>query len=194
MKYVDGISGKVEQLAVRKYVIPLVIFLFLILSVMQVGPYSIEKLSEASGGIGMLDMKFGYSEILVNRMMENLGDVGRQLYMKLLCIDFLFVIVFMLLQVILISVLLPAAGTGASRRMLMLLPFVRSAFDILENSLLLVILTSYPSRHAALIWSASLMTILKWIVFFVIIVVIVVLCALALRRYIASSKSNSNKN
>ncbi|MBN1775774.1 MAG: hypothetical protein JW817_04845 [Clostridiales bacterium] len=194
MKYMDGISGKIEQLAVRKYVIPLVILLFLILSVMQVGPYSIEKLSEASGGIGMLDMKFGYSEILVNRMMENLGDAGRQLYMKLLCIDFLFVIVFMLLQVILISVLLPAAGTGSSRGMLMFLPLLRSAFDILENSLLLAILTRYTSHNAALIWAASLMTMLKWIVFCAIIVVIVVLCVMALRRYIASSKSNSQKH
>jgi len=194
VKYLDEISGKIERLAGRKYVIPLVILLVLILSVMQVGPYSLAKLTEASDGVGMLDMKFGYSQNLVYRMMENLGAVGRQLYMRILCIDFLFVIVFMLLQAILISVLLPAAKIGANRNALILLPLFRGAFDILENALLLAILTGYPSRNATLIGAAGLMTILKWVVFIATIVVIVVLCVLALRRYIASSKSNSNKH
>ena len=194
MKSLDAISGKIERLAVRKYVIPLVILLVLILSVMQVGPYSLAKLTEASDGVGMLDMKFGYGDTLVYRIMENLGDAGRQLYIRILYIDFLFVIVFMLLQAILISVLLSDAKVGEIGHMLVLLPFVRSVFDILENSLLLAILTRYPLHNAGLIFPASLMTMLKWIVSLAIILVIVMLCVMALRRYIASSKSDSQKH
>ena len=96
MKYVHTVSSKMERLAVRTYIIPLVILLVLILSVMQFGPDSSVKLTKLSGGIGMLDMKFGYSQSLVRLMMENLGAAGRQLYIRILCMDFLFSIVFMI--------------------------------------------------------------------------------------------------
>jgi hypothetical protein len=186
VKYLHALSSKMERLAARKYMIPLGILFVVLLVIMQFGPDSIVRLTRESGGIGMLDMKFGYSQSQVIRMMENLGAEGRQLYIRILCIDFLFLTVFMLLLSALITVLLRAAAIDARWQTLNLLPIIRSVFDLLENVLLTIILIRFPYNSEALIRAACMMTILKWLAFFAMIAVIAVLCAWILRRRIAS--------
>jgi hypothetical protein len=186
VKYLHALSSKMERLAARKYMIPLGILFVVLLVIMQFGPDSIVRLTRESGGIGMLDMKFGYSQSQVIRMMENLGAEGRQLYIRILCIDFLFLTVFMLLLSALITVLLRAAAIDARWQTLNLLPIIRSVFDLLENVLLTIILIRFPYNSEALIRAACMMTILKWLAFIAMIAVIAVLCAWILRRRIAS--------
>lgn len=81
-------SNAMQRFANKKFIIPLFVLLVLILTMMEGGPFSSLKLEELSGGMGMLDMQFGYNRLQVNNMLDSIGTTGRQLYVKLLGLRF----------------------------------------------------------------------------------------------------------
>jgi len=119
----------------------------------------------------MLDMQFGYSQLQVYDMLASIGTAGRQLYSRLLGLDFLFAVIFMFLQSLLLTVLLRKAAANQYLQKLNMLPFVRSALDIIENVFILVILFNYPTHYLTIVRISSMVTILKWIVYYAIIAV-----------------------
>ncbi|HWQ29392.1 MAG TPA: hypothetical protein VN549_00265 [Negativicutes bacterium] len=62
--------------------------------------------------MGMLDMQLGYSQSQVYNMLDRIGEEGRSVYAGLLRLDYLFAVVFMLLQSLLMTTRssIPAAG------------------------------------------------------------------------------------
>jgi hypothetical protein len=163
-------SNGLQRFTTRRYILPLFILLVIVLAFMEVSPIGSARLKALSGGTGMLDMEFGYSPAQVYGFLDRIGDAGQQIYKALLGLDYLFAVVFMLLQALLITNLLQRAGINHSGlQLLNLLPFVRSALDALENCFLLAILFQYPVQLPALVAASSALTITKLVMHRVII-------------------------
>lgn len=186
MKKVIRALSKFELIATKKYITPVCITLAIILIFMEKGPFGTTKLRQLSGGKGMLDMEFGYSISQVYSMLDVIGNNGQQLYIKLLCLDFLFMIFYVLFQSLIIAALIKKAGLNDYFKIVNILPFLRSALDIIENFLLLKILLGYPLKMPALVNISSIITISKLILNIIIIGFIVLLGILVIKQNIAS--------
>jgi hypothetical protein len=156
--------------------------LIAILVLMERGPFGSGKLKALSGGMGMLDMMFGYSAELAYGMLDRIGVLGRELYTKLLGLDFLFAAVYMALQSLLITALMKKANLGGRWQALNLLPVLRSALDVAENCLLLYVIASFPARHGTMVSAASAVTIVKLALNYGYIAIAFILGAVAARR------------
>jgi hypothetical protein len=186
MKVFGNISKFMQRFATKKYIIPLLIMFIIIIILMEISPIGKVKLKEMSGGAGMLDMQFGYSQLQVYDMLGSIGTAGRLLYMRLLGLDFIFAVIFMLLQSLLITALLQKAQVSHHWYKLNLLPFVKSALDILENCFILLMLFNYPTKFLVIVCISSVVTILKWIIYGVVIAITFTLGALTSHRSILS--------
>jgi len=171
MRVLDSISNGLQRFARKKYIISLFIMFITIVALLELSPIGAFRLKEMSGGIGMLDMEFGYSQLQVYSLLDSIGAAGRQLYSRMLGLDFIFAVIFMLFQSLLLTVLLRKTAVNQYLQKLNILPFVRSALDIVENIFLLVILFNYPGHYPNIIKISSAITILKWIVYYAIITV-----------------------
>lgn len=169
MKFLVSVSNAMQRFATRKYIITLLALFIMIVIPMEKGPIGQSVFRELSGGAGMLDVEFGYSRFQVYNMLEAIGHTGRQLYAKLLGLDFIFAIVFMLFQSLMITSLLRRAGVNEHFRLLNLLPFVRSALDMIENCFILTIIFNYPVQMSVVVEIASFFTILKLVIYKLII-------------------------
>lgn len=161
MKTLNAVSNGMRKFANKKYIIPLLILLVIILIFMERGPFGSEKIKELSSGVGTLDMKYGYSAVQAYSMFEKIGSEGRLAYSKLLYLDFVFALVYMSLQSLLITALIKKAKLSAKYEKLNLLPVVRSALDVAENCLLLILLAAFPVQHTVAVSIASAITIVK---------------------------------
>ncbi len=161
MMTLNAVSSGMKKFANKKYIIPLLILLVIILIFMERGPFGSEKIKELNSGIGTLDMKFGYSASQAYSMFEKIGSEGRLAYSKLLCLDFVFALVYMFLQSLLITALIRKAKLSAGFEKFNLLPVVRSALDVAENCLLLSLIAVFPVQHTVAVSIASIITIVK---------------------------------
>jgi hypothetical protein len=169
MRKVINIFNKIEILATKKYITLIVIILAIILIFMEKGPFGTTQLRQLSGGKGMLDMQFGYSVSQVYSMLEVIGNDGQQLYIKLLCLDFLFIISYTLFQSLIIAALIKKTGLNDCFKIVNILPFLRSGLDIIENLFLLKILLGYPLKMYDLVNISSIITISKLLLNIIII-------------------------
>lgn len=170
MKFLAKASDAVQRFATKKYIIPIFALFIIITGAMDRGPISSAALKELSGGQGMLDMNyFGYSWQLVYGMLDTIGLAGRQIYAKLLGLDFIFAIVFMLFQSLMLTALLKRAQVQGTLRLLNLLPFLRSGLDFIENGFILTIILNYPLQMPLAVELSSAVTVLKFITYGIII-------------------------
>lgn len=171
----NTVSGGMKRYANWKFILPLLFLLIIILVLMDRGPFGSGKLRELSGGTGMLEMQFGYSEVRAYAILEKLGSVGRQLYVKLLGLDFLFILVYAGFQSLLITALMKKANWNARLAKLNLLPLLGSALDIAENCLLLFLILSFPIQHASVVRISSAVTAVKLAIYYGCMAVILIL-------------------
>lgn len=129
MKILNTLSDRMERFAHKKYMLSLLGILVLILVLMEKGPFGTTIIRELSGGIGMLDMQFGYRVPFVYDFLGRLGEPGQLVHLKLLGLDFLFAVVCMTLQGLLVTVLVRKAKISSKWKKLNLIPFLRSLLD-----------------------------------------------------------------
>lgn len=163
MKLLSQFSNRIQKYATRNNIIAIFILFVLIIAIMQ---GNTNKLKELNNGLGMLDMSyFGYSPTPVYEMFATIGLPGREIYTRLLGMDYIFAIIYMFFQSLMITRLLNKANVNAPWKMLNLLPFLRSGLDVIENCLLLTIILQYPGEYPILVLLSSAITTLKWVVY-----------------------------
>ena len=193
MKTLDLISGGMMRYANRRYILPLLFLLILILIFMERGPFGSGAIKSLSGGEGTLDMTFGYSASQAHGLITRIGNEGRQIYTKLLGLDFLFAAVYMALQSLLITALIKKANLPTRFEKLNLLPFLRSALDVVENCLLLSLIASFPTFKPAVAMIASAITVVKLVLNYLYIAVVFFLGALTSNRAIHMKKRDASE-
>jgi hypothetical protein len=115
-------------------------------------------------------------------MLDRIGGTGRQLYIKLLGLDFLFILVYAAFQSLLITALMKKANWNARLAKLNLLPLLGSALDIVENCMLLFLILSFPIQHASAVRVSSAVTMVKLALYYGCMVMIFILGTLAARK------------
>ncbi|MBN2615641.1 MAG: hypothetical protein JXR71_08095 [Bacteroidales bacterium] len=133
-------------------------------------PFSIFKLKELSGGLGMPDENLFYSYNQLFRLFDQYGASGRALYLKLQWIDMGYPVVYSLL----LGSLLAVFCKNSRFAWMMLLPFLAAVFDLTENILLRIGVLSFPNLDSALVQVASMATFLKWVMLLLTLIALIV--------------------
>jgi hypothetical protein len=121
------------------------------------------RLMQMSGGLTVLDMHLSYSSEEASDLFNNLGPAGRESYIAFLLLDFIFIIFFALIQYFIMAYLLKKVSPDSKWQKLAYLPYIRGAFDALENLFILLMLFYFPDRMPVMAGAANLSTILKWL-------------------------------
>lgn len=187
MKFLVMVSERIIRRTNKRNAIIALALLVATLVVMEASPFGKEALKIASGGRGMLDMRFAYNAEYVSGMFTALGTEGRILYARLLALDVAFAFAFMAFQSLVLSALIRRTGITGNARCLNLLPALRSALDLAENALLLALLALFPgtagsTAFIALVLVASAVTSVKWIVYYAVIAALLILGARSFMR------------
>ncbi|MEO8224056.1 MAG: hypothetical protein ABI661_04570 [Gammaproteobacteria bacterium] len=117
-----------------------------------------------AGDWGGPDRHFFYTPDELYARVSTWGDRGRRQYIDFrLGLDIGFAVSYAAFLVTITGVAVRRAWPGAlRRRLLLLVPLVPMAFDLLENALGITLVGAFPQRLAALAWLAASATTLKW--------------------------------
>lgn len=111
----------------------------------------------------IFDMKFSYSSECVYSSLKLLSIEGIHHYMRLILIDFVFIICFLGVQYDLTNKIISKFKELRKYKLAFLFVFLRAVFDIVENLSILSILINYPSKLNVLVTISSFSTSLKFI-------------------------------
>lgn len=184
MKTLNAFSGGFKKFANKKYIVPVLLCFIALLFLIERGPFGSLRIKELSGGAGILDMRFGYSGAEAYSLLDKIGELGRNTYIRFLGLDFLFTLVYMLLQSLLITSLVAKAKLSARWEKLNLLPLARCLLDIGENLILIFLLMNYPVRLTTLVTAASVITAVKLFINYAYVAIVFFLGALTSRQSI----------
>lgn len=120
---------------------------------------------EALSGVGLLDNQFAYSQDDIHRTLGLYGAEGRDLYRRyLLMADYLYgALSGLAFAAFFLRLSRLPLRWAPHLALLIWLPILMILFDYIENTLLLIILATYPDIQVAFISLASLATTLKLI-------------------------------
>lgn len=195
MKMFRTLSRSIQPYANTRYILPVLGVFVMVLVVLELSPIGAVRLAAISGGQGMLDMQFGYSAGQAYAMFAEIGETGRQLYVRLLGLDGLFTVVYMVLQALLITALMRKTRVPEQWITLNLLPLVRCVLDIVENILLCYVLIRYPAQYHGLVAACSWVTSIKLALHYGYIGIMFLLGALSTRELFVGilRKTTTNK-
>jgi hypothetical protein len=166
----------------RGWVVLLFLALF-ILTTSVVFPFFANLLDVPEQGVEPIDTQFTYSPARLYEIMAAYGEDGRRGYaLSHLTADVIFPLVYSFFFGTAISFTFRGAFLADSRlQMLNLTPFALLVVDLLENTLLVILLLAFPAPLTILAAAAGAVTAVKWL--FSGAVVLLVVVGLALWAY-----------
>ena len=132
--------------------------------------FSVEKIQELSGGLGIPDTELFYNFTQLQNFFNHYGEAGRTIYLKLQFVDMVYPLVYSFLLASLLFLLLKKTRIEN----FVFLPFMAAFFDYAENILLRINILAFPYMNKILVDFAAFSTLLKWILIFVSVLVIIV--------------------
>lgn len=128
----------------------------------EFSPWSSKALASCNGGYGTFDMK-EYSKESVSEVLSHTSEEGFRIYNRYLIGDFIFIIAFGLLQLLIIKGIYTKNGLSKVKIIAYAIIIVRGLFDFIENCMLELIVNGYPKISANEIMIASTATKFKLI-------------------------------
>lgn len=120
----------------------------------------------AGAGVQTLDMRFGYTAEEVYHLLDRLGITGREVYVTVLLVDFIFIVSFALTQNMLLKWLMGERLLNSCFKILLSIAFVRGGFDVLENIFILIMLSRFPTQLPWLATVSGIDTQIKFIILY----------------------------
>ena len=116
----------------------------------------------------ILDVQFGFSPETVHELLSSMTEKGRHIYyLSTIIIDIPYALIYGFVYSFLIIFLLKKRKHISLQikkfQILILLPFLITLFDLIENGGILYFITSYPQIDPAVVGFISLSNQLKWI-------------------------------
>lgn len=117
------------------------------------------------GGIQPLDLMLFATPDKVFDMIEQYGEFGRPFYRNVeLTVDIIYPIVYLFFFGLAISWLFQRGlASTSSMRKLNVMPLGAWFFDLVENLVIVTLLTMYPAKPTVLAWLLFLLTTVKWL-------------------------------
>ncbi len=136
-------------------------------------PYVPELITGTTFAIkNILDLRFSYSPQFVEQLFVELENTGRNTYLlSTLLLDFPYAIVYGFVYAIIIIKLFANAQNYAVK-ILFILPFGISFFDILENAGIVIMLLNFPEINSRLVLFSSVFTSFKWVMAIIVVCII----------------------
>lgn len=153
----------IEKQTWKKTIIASVLFaaLYILINFTAVG---VAGLLQLTGGANILDFEFGYTTDKALAMLTALGEQGRVFYLtKIIPIDFPFPLSYMLFYASWIALLAKRIAPRGRIKYLLMVPFLATVFDWIENIGIISMLNNYPSLPGWAVVTASAAGILKTI-------------------------------
>ena len=145
----------------KRWILLVEIILFMLtLYWVELSPLGSEALKQYNGGYGTFDMK-SYDAATVEQILSIMQPQGFKLYMEYLVGDYLFILTFGTLQFTLLIMLYSWMKPSAVKKAILCVPILRGVCDFVENTLLCIILKTYPIFHPNLVRISSNATFLK---------------------------------
>lgn len=111
-------------------------------------PLSNPELMRLSGGEGLLDLRLYYSAQEAFRAMEGYGAAGRDMYLRFMAADFVFLAIYGLGFALLFTRMATAiSGPSSAWTRTNLLPLAIALADFTENIFIFLLLREYPEQH-----------------------------------------------
>lgn len=132
-----------------------------------------QSIGQYNNGYGTFDMKL-YTVESVSNVLGEMQPEGFEVYIKYFIADYLFVLTFGTLQILLLNIVYKWIKGKEIRYLLWSVPVLRGACDIVENTLLLITLNLYPRLDERLIQISSKATWIKlllikiWAIMFIV--------------------------
>lgn len=145
----------------KKYVVWGTVLLFIITFYwVEFSPWSSTALQNYNNGYGTFDMK-SYDANSVYMVLDQMSPKGFTIYENYLIGDFLFIIGFGGVQILLSLYVYKWAKAKWIRPIMIGVPVARGLFDIIENTLLFSVLLLYPMQHPIAVTIAGMATSIK---------------------------------
>lgn len=145
----------------KKYVVWRIVLLFIITFYwVEFSPWSSTALQSYNNGYGTFDMK-SYDANRVYTVLGQMSSKGFTIYKNYLIGDFLFIIGFGGVQILLSLYAYKWAKAKWIHPIMIGVPVARGLFDIIENILLLSVLLLYPMQHPMIVTIAGMATSMK---------------------------------
>lgn len=143
---------------------------FICLAVMYLTDLGVRGIRRYDSSFQSPDMKFYYSVKQVFETFERIGVAGRLIYQKYLILDCLFTLFFLIVMLTITNRLITDPSVGS---FLFVVCVLRAAFDLLENSFLLIVLKKYPIINNSIIRWCSCFTTTKFLCLYLWIFVLI---------------------
>lgn len=150
----------------RYFIIGTIILFFITLYLVNYGPCSSMEIAKYNNGYGTFDMK-SYNSQIVYDVLDHMEQKGLELYQKYFIGDYLFALVYVVLQLILLDNAFNWNKNKILRYLFFIIPVVRGLCDLAENTSLLYVLSAYPTKYEELVNFTATVTSLKQLLIFV---------------------------
>jgi hypothetical protein len=163
------------------------IFVFFLLDAFFSGfllPLVQAMLQGDKGGVQPLDLMLFATPQRIFGMINEYGEYGRPFYRSVeLTVDIIYPIVYLFFFGLLISWLFQRGFASTSpMRKYNIMPLGAWFFDLLENMVIVILLSIFPSQPTALAWILTLLTTVKWMFAGASILLILVGFAMAIKN------------
>lgn len=108
-------------------------------------------------------MRLRYDEKTVYQVFDQIGGEGQKAYQHYLLLDYCFITCFL---IVMLALSFRIAADPVQRNILIFLASARALCDILENTLLMVLINNYPQQNMLLATVCSWSTTIKFIFMF----------------------------
>jgi hypothetical protein len=125
-------------------------------------PFSVEKIASLSGGMGIPDARMFYNYTQLEQLFRQYGLAGREMYLKLQCVDMIYPLVYSSF----LAALLFKVYKNTRLQKVAFIPFIAALCDYVENGLLHQCAVSFPHMLSWEVHIAGFVTFLKWLLIF----------------------------
>lgn len=121
-------------------------------------------IQDGQGGVQPLDLMLFASPAKIFGMIERYGEFNRPFYRSVeLTVDIVYPIVYLFFFGLLISWLFQRGFKSSSlMQKFNIMPLGAWFFDLLENIVIVILLSVFPSQPTALAWILTLISVIKW--------------------------------
>lgn len=165
----------IEKITIKKAILFTVLFIacFILINYTSLG---VAGLLQITNGASILDFEFGYSAEKAQSLLTALGEEGRAFHLtKIMPIDFVFPLSYMLCYSGWIAVLLKRRVFQNKAGFLLIVPVLAMIFDWIENIGIINMLRNFPDLPKWAVNMASISGILKMVLIISSVVAIVTL-------------------
>ncbi len=140
-----------------------VIGFFISLILMEFSNLGVRGIQQYDPGFRLLDMRFRYDANTMYQTFDQIGRLGQKSYQHYLFLDYGFIVCFL---IVMLALSFWVTTDPRQRNILIALASARALCDILENTLLIGLINSYPQQQMFLATVCSWMTTIKFVFMF----------------------------